>query len=318
MKRELFQEAIADAKAVRNAAIINAKAALEESFTPHLQSILSTKIREMEEEDDEPFVDESTTDDEFNLDELLEELDEADDKEDDDKPKPPKKKAEPKKDDDKDEPKDDDKPKKKDNDDELDIEDMTEDQLKTFIEDIITGMVETGELEPGEGGIEGGEDEELGFDVIDDELPSTDMEEIDLDVIDDEDLEEEDKYVEMETQLQEAVSTVKFLKSKLNEINLLNSKLIYTNKIFKARNLTEGEKVKVLGAFDKATTTKEAKLVYETVKSGINKAKRPVKNQVRGRASKFIGENLTKRNKPIIETNEMVSRFQKIAGIGKK
>ena len=47
--RDLLKEAIADAKAVKETAIANAKAALEESFTPHLQDILSKKIQEMEE-----------------------------------------------------------------------------------------------------------------------------------------------------------------------------------------------------------------------------------------------------------------------------
>ena len=49
--RNLFEEAIADAKAIKDMAIANAKAALEESFTPHLQKMLSTKLQELEQED---------------------------------------------------------------------------------------------------------------------------------------------------------------------------------------------------------------------------------------------------------------------------
>ena len=41
----LLKEAIADAKAVRETAIANAKIALEEAFTPRLQSILSKKLQ---------------------------------------------------------------------------------------------------------------------------------------------------------------------------------------------------------------------------------------------------------------------------------
>ena len=53
MNREFLKEAIADAKAVKESAIANAKAALEESFTPHLKSMLAAKINEMEIEEEE-------------------------------------------------------------------------------------------------------------------------------------------------------------------------------------------------------------------------------------------------------------------------
>ena len=53
---DLLKEAIADAKAVRETALENAKIALEEAFTPRLQSMLSKKIQsemDVEEQDDE-------------------------------------------------------------------------------------------------------------------------------------------------------------------------------------------------------------------------------------------------------------------------
>ena len=59
--------------------------------------------------------------------------------------------------------------------------------------------------------------------------------------------------------LREALEEVDKLKSELKEVNLLNAKLLYTNKIFKAKNLTESKKVKVLKAFDKAKDVKQAK-----------------------------------------------------------
>ena len=49
---DLLKEAIADAKAVKETAIANAKLALEEAFTPHLQSMLSAKLEEMDKDDD--------------------------------------------------------------------------------------------------------------------------------------------------------------------------------------------------------------------------------------------------------------------------
>ena len=55
MKRrnDLLKEAIADARAVRETALANAKLALEEAFTPRLQSMLSAKLAEEEDMDTE-------------------------------------------------------------------------------------------------------------------------------------------------------------------------------------------------------------------------------------------------------------------------
>jgi hypothetical protein len=120
---------------------------------------------------------------------------------------------------------------------------------------------------------------------------------------------------EVKKELKEAYEAVNTLKTELNEINLLNAKLLYTNKIFKSKNLTESQKVKVLESFDKATTVKEAKLVFETVNSGL-KSKKTRVNENLGRASKSAGMAVRKTTKqPIVESNEMVMRFQKLAGI---
>jgi hypothetical protein len=51
--QELFKQAIADAKSVRDAAVANAKAALEETFTPKIMSMLSAKLNELEEDMEE-------------------------------------------------------------------------------------------------------------------------------------------------------------------------------------------------------------------------------------------------------------------------
>jgi hypothetical protein len=120
-------------------------------------------------------------------------------------------------------------------------------------------------------------------------------------------------------ELDEAYTALNKIKSELNEINLLNSKLLYSNKVFKAKNLTESQKVKVLSAFDKATSKKEAQLVYETVMENLNAqttTKRPMNESVRGMASRVIaGAQNTKQ--PIIEVNSAFERMQKLAGIRK-
>ena len=117
---------------------------------------------------------------------------------------------------------------------------------------------------------------------------------------------------EMAEELAEALSTIKTLKSEINEINLLNAKLLYTNKIFKAKNLNENQKVKVLSSFDKAKNVGEVKMVYETLNEGIKVAKNTIKENL-GRASKSTVTPTTKQ--PIVESNDVFARMQKLAGI---
>jgi len=128
-----------------------------------------------------------------------------------------------------------------------------------------------------------------------------------------------EKHEKMKEELEEAYSTIAKIKSEINEVNLLNSKLLYANKVFKSKNLTESQKVKVLAAFDKAASKKEAQLVYETVMENLgtlNTPKRPVTESIRGMASRVIsGASNTKQ--PIIEVNSAFERMQKLAGIRK-
>ena len=114
-------------------------------------------------------------------------------------------------------------------------------------------------------------------------------------------------------ELEEAMKTIKTLQSELNEINLLNAKLLYTNKIFRNKSLTESQKVKVLTAFDKATTKQEAQLVYETLLESLKTTtKAPIKESMSS-ASKVLGGNTSK---PIIE-NDAFARMQRLAGLRK-
>ena len=116
----------------------------------------------------------------------------------------------------------------------------------------------------------------------------------------------------MKSELDEAISTIDVLKAELNEINLLNAKLLYTNKIFKAKNLNESQKVKVLSSFDKAKNVGEVKMVFETLNEGIKVSKNTIKENL-GSASKTTMTPNVK--KPIVESNEAFARMQKLAGI---
>jgi len=114
----------------------------------------------------------------------------------------------------------------------------------------------------------------------------------------------------------EMEKTINELKNELNEVNLLNAKLLYTNKIFKAKNLTESEKIKVLNTFDKAETVKEVKLVFETLNESFRSTvKKPAIKESLGSASRSIASAQTKQ--PIIEVNDAFARMQRLAGIKK-
>ena len=106
------------------------------------------------------------------------------------------------------------------------------------------------------------------------------------------------------------------LKKELQEVNLLNAKLLYTNKIFKSKTLNESQKLRVLKAFDKATSVKEAKVIFETLNEGMaSKTQKPsFINEIKGRASKATGF-ISESKQPIVEVDPMVARWQKLAGI---
>ena len=114
--------------------------------------------------------------------------------------------------------------------------------------------------------------------------------------------------------LNEALETIQTLQKELNETNLLNAKLLYVNKVFKANSLNESQKANVIAAFDKAETVKEVKLVFETVSENIPSGnKKEVVREARGFASAAVGKS----DKPevITEANAAVLRMQKLAGI---
>ena len=385
--RDLLADAIADAKAVKEVAIANAKAALEEAFTPHLKDMLAQKINEIEEIDEveeiseesrkerakvdkyeyekgklkgqnkfdkevstkideteemdegygkESMDEEKEMDEELNLDELLaelemdeakDEMDEAKDEMDEAKEEMSEESRAERADVDKYEYE---KGKEAGEDDDVDLDDMSEEELKNMIEDVIEDMVNSGELEAGGDAVEmvDAEDEE-----VDVTVDVTDTEEIELeenartdaeqegykDGFKDakDDIEAELKKMKVSEELNEAKEVIIHLRSELNEVNLLNSKLLYTNKIFRGKNLTENQKIKVLKAFDKAETVKEAKNIFEALNENL--VAKSTKSNIReslGMASKPAGvapkRPLTEN---VIQEDAMVARFKKLAGI---
>jgi len=129
----------------------------------------------------------------------------------------------------------------------------------------------------------------------------------------------------LKAQVDEAMNAVKYMKDVLAETNLLNAKLLYTNKLFKGKNLTEVQKHKVISTFDLTRTLREIKLAYtvlaESFNAGGSVAKKKTNATVsaitEGLASKQVSS--TKPASTIVEplADQMTSRFQLLAGITK-
>ena len=376
----LLKEAIADAKAVRETALENAKIALEEAFTPRLQSMLSKKIQsemeveegehEDEEEVDERMHDEDEDDveemrlkaqdedpsdedskdeamhdeDEDEVDERMKDEDEVEERmhdEDEDE-----KKDEAMHDEDEDEVEERMKDEDEDEmDEDLDLdeilkeleaeamhdedEDDVEERMKDEDEDE-EDKVDENDVSSAIGSADNKVDKKAG-DSTDignaDKAKHTESvdEDIDLDEVlkalseeDEEETEESvDEVSKLESELAEHRDVVKYLRTKLNEVNLLNAKLLFTNKLFRAFGLSNDQKMKVVETFDRATNLREVKLVYSTLAEsfGTKVEKKEIKES-KGSASKAVASTKSKKQEEILsEGGELRNRFKKLAGI---
>ena len=128
-----------------------------------------------------------------------------------------------------------------------------------------------------------------------------------------------DNLQEALTALEESYKTVKHLKSVINEVNLLNAKLLYTNKLFRNFELSESQKMKVIENFDRATTTRETKLVFTTLAESFNKPakKRVVKESYASRpsASTAPSKEFKENTQILSEGFEHANRWKKLAGL---
>ena len=350
---DLLKEAIADAKAVRETALENAKMALEEAFTPRLQNMLSQKIQnEIEDEDDdkkEEDVDLEERDDEDDMEErsMMKAADEdpSDDHSDDDMDESniieiDGVKYAPVVSEEEDEEEMDEV--------EKDDEDMDEDlDLESVIKELESELDEAEEVEESEeieegddieeqsksSGIGAGDNKVVQPSAGDEEDPGKGKlkegeekddkemdEDIDLDEVlaalseeEDED-EKKDEVAELKSDLEEHRSVIETLREKLNEVNLLNAKLLFTNKLFRKYGLNNEQKMKVVEQFDRASNLREVKLVYSTLGESFNGARKNEINESKGAASKPVAS--TKSEKEVItESNDLRDRFKKLANL---
>ena len=366
---KLLKEAIADAKAVRETAIANAKIALEEAFTPRLQSILSKKLTaEMEGEEEEADVNEdndistgigtgdnkqptdkantaqtdlsgiskqsgeagSEVEDYDKVKDLTEGEDEFGAEEEIPAEEPAAMEGE-------------------DMAPEMDMDAADEDELdlESIIRELEAQIAgeESEEEIPAEAPAMEGEEapveepvaaEPTEAPAMEAEEAPADEEEIDLDEIlremgyGEDEASEEDKAEDatetqakmesLQSELEEALAVIKSLKGTINEVNLLNAKLLYTNKLFRGYNLTNEQKVKVVENLDRTSNVREVKLVYATLSESMKftgterKVAQVKKNITEGIASKAQASTAPKKE-IIAESNELANRFKQLAGI---
>ena len=333
----LLKEAIADAKAVRATALANAKAALEEAFQPKLEAMLAEKLKN-EISDGEYGSDESSetmpmdmsasddamddrmeiSDDELNeiLADLEGELDEAG-QVDPNVPVAP-----------------------------APVDPMAQAPAPVAPAPVAPAPVAPAPVDPmavapapvdpmaqapvaeGDDGDEMVDLQELLDSLNDDESAGEEItegeEEEDDEEPVDEKIEDAEVVESLQSELNEAMSTVQYLRDQLNEVNLLNAKLLYTNKLFNSFNLDQKQKLKVVETFDLAKSIREVKLSYTILSesyslggSVVKKSNTTAKTITEGLASKPVASTAPKKELIVENSNVMALRFQKLAGIKK-
>ena len=316
-KSDLLKEAIADARAVKETAIANAKIALEEAFAPRIQSMLSAKLSEQ-------------LDDEDDVDDLEMGMDDMDDMM---KPKTVGVAVD------------------LDSDGNYDVEgeigagadeefkdigdeELSDEEMKAEYDeaDIEEGRYNKSDMNLDEiiaeleAGMYSDEEEEIEEEVIDSAGDAgDDMIEDEIDSIIESILAEEaddmvvSKIEKANDELTEAYTTIKKLQSVINEVNLLNAKLLYTNKLFRNFELNNVQKMKVIENFDRASNTREVKLVFSTLAESFNRPankKRVVKESYASKATRTTAPS-AKTKHVLTEGNELANRWKKLAGLTK-
>ena len=298
---DLLKEAIADAKAVRETALANAKMALEEAFTPHLKSMLSAKLAEDDLEEEDPFAkdDDDEEEDAEDAEDMARQYREDDDEQSavdididadgDDDEAPP----------------------------EEEEEGVSEEDIIEIDGVKYAPIVTEDEFEE-----DVDETEELDLEAVirelEQEIAEADEETVSEDESEEEEDSDEDKNEhadQLQSELSEYKEAITYLRDKLHEVNILNAKLLYTNRLFREFGLSNDQKLKIVETFDRAQTTREIKLVYSTLAESFKDTGFVTKKStVKESASRKTGTTAPQK-KIITEEDQIASRFQKLAGI---
>jgi len=355
---DLLREAIADAKAVREVALANAKLALEEAFTPRIQSMIANKLSEEAEAEEDEMEEGWNEGKEYEMEEGEEEHSDMEETHSEEEPVGEaeegeetmeeeeeeyhvgkgegegKEMPEPPADDEMDfggeeeeEPMDEDlmeiirqleeeldsseigkgdnkEPSKTASDDHTEME-------KEKLVQVVNEEEEEEKVEKGE------ESDDVDIQEI---IRALREEEEEEEKIHEE--EEEKVHEKEEEKLKEAYAVIQFLREKLNEVNLLNSKLLFSNKLFRSYSLTESQKMTVIENFDRAGSLREVKLVYatlaESLRGQVSKITKTSKKSLKESFNRVASkpQASTRPSKQILsESNEVSDRFKKLAGL---
>ena len=337
-KSDLLKEAIADAKAVKETALANAKIALQEAFAPRIKSMLENELMN-ELEDDDMMDDEmvSGDEDEMGMDDMDMDSEVADETPDmvgvavD-----------------------------FDNDGDYDLEGEIGMDDEEEMEDMLPAETDkmSPEMDMTDDMTDDPEDNDMDLEEIIRELEedlNSDAAAEEEDVADinagmyestssieelieailaeeEEKVEDEDKVIgemahakdeakdeKMKDELEEAYKTVTHLKNVINEVNLLNAKLLYTNKLFRNFELSESQKMKVIENFDRAANTREAKLVFSTLAESFQtrKAGKKIVKESKSMASRPVATTAPSKQTTQVLTEgfEQANRWKKLAGL---
>ena len=349
-KSDLLKEAIADAKAVKETALANAKIALEEAFAPRIHNMLSTKLSEdlyedemdmdmdAEAEIEAPIEEPSVVvdgekyvkaDDEAEGAEIDVDMDAAPDMDMGEEPMNDDMAMEGGMMNDADEdPTDLDSGVEEDleleaiireleedlNEEELTEEELAEDAHNSDAADSTDSHGNDLMAEPKEM-----KNEEFNIDeIIEEILSEEDKEDEPKDKVEEgehNDNETKEKVEEMTEELTEAYDTIESLRDTINEVNLLNAKLLYTNKLFRNFELSESQKMTVIENFDRAGNTREVKLVFSTLAENFTVPVKKRKVVKEGTASKATQSTAPATKTIINEGNQLANRWKKLAGL---
>ena len=105
------------------------------------------------------------------------------------------------------------------------------------------------------------------------------------------------------------------LKERLDEVNLSNAKLLYSNQALNSTSLNERQKSKVVESIQKADSVEEAKVIFETLQSAVGT---PERRQPKSLSEAIKKPSTTMPRRRKVNSNReslLKERFQKLAGI---
>ena len=199
---------------------------------------------------------------------------------------------------------------------------LTEEELSDLLEKVIVDMA------PVSNGWAGRPQSELEFEK--DKHLAVLAQEEEIDVLKKENKELQGQVLELqesieahenkETKYKEAIISIK---EKFDQMSLVNARLLYTNKVLNSDSLNERQKQKVADAISNVSSAEEAKVIFETLESAVGSSPSRRRNpkslseMVEKRSSSLLASRRNKQRKSDVPDSAK-SRMQRLAGIKQK